>query len=290
MGSARPRLLLLSLLAPAGLILGVLTLYPLARLVLLSFAITDHGFEGARFAGLENYEELLASRSFRTAAQNTLWFTVMATLSEVLAGLGLALMVDRAFPGRRAVTLALIAPFVLSTVVVSAVWRAWFHYDIGFLNVSLRALGLPGVPWLFDPDIALGAIVLVDLWQNAPFCFLILFAGLRAIPPEVKEAARIDGAGRWRRFRDVTLPLLAPYLLIAALMRSIDSFKLFDKVYAMTGGGPGNATETLSMHVHRLAFRFFDIGLASAAAVVMVIIAALLAALYARALLKPGLR
>jgi multiple sugar transport system permease protein len=286
MGSARPRLLLLALLAPAALILGLLTLYPLARLFLLSFAITDHGFDGARFAGLENYAELVASRSFRTAAGNTVWFTIIATVSEVLVGLGLALLLDRTFPGRRAITLALVAPFVLSTVVVSAVWRAWFHYEIGFLNVSLRALGLPGMPWLFDPDVALGAIVLVDLWQNAPFCFLILFAGLRAIPPEVNEAARIDGAGPWRRFRDVTLPLLAPYLLIAALMRSIDSFKLFDKVYAMTGGGPGNATETLSMHVHRLAFRFFDIGMASAAAVVMVVIAACLGGLYARALLR----
>lgn len=284
------RRLLFALLAPAALILGLLTLYPLARLLLLSFAITDHGFAGARFAGLENYAELLASRSFRTAAGNTVWFTLMATASEVLLGLGLALLLDRAFPGRRAVTLVLVAPFVLSTVVVAAVWRAWFHYDIGFLNVSLRALGLPGVPWLFDPDLALGAIVLVDLWQNAPFCFLILYAGLRSIPPEVKEAARMDGAGAWRRFRTITLPLLAPYLLIAALMRALDSFKLFDKVYAMTGGGPGNATETLSMHVHRLAFRFFDIGLASAAAVVMVVIAACLGWLYARALLRAEAR
>lgn len=284
------RRLLFALLAPAALILGLLTLYPLARLLLLSFAITDHGFAGARFAGLENYAELLASRSFRTAAGNTVWFTLMATASEVLLGLGLALLLDRAFPGRRAVTLVLVAPFVLSTVVVAAVWRAWFHYDIGFLNVSLRALGLPGMPWLFDPDLALGAIVLVDLWQNAPFCFLILYAGLRSIPPEVKEAARMDGAGAWRRFRTITLPLLAPYLLIAALMRALDSFKLFDKVYAMTGGGPGNATETLSMHVHRLAFRFFDIGLASAAAVVMVVIAACLGGLYARALLRAEAR
>jgi multiple sugar transport system permease protein len=284
------RRLLLALLAPAALILGLLTLYPLARLLLLSFAITDHGFAGARFAGLENYAELLASRSFRVAARNTVWFTLMATASEVLLGLGLALLLDRAFPGRRAVTLVLVAPFVLSTVVVSAVWRAWFHYDIGFLNVTLRSVGLPGLPWLFEPDLALGAIVLVDLWQNAPFCFLILYAGLRAIPPEVKEAARIDGAGAWRRFRDITLPFLLPYLLIAALMRALDSFKLFDKVYAMTGGGPGNATETLSMHVHRLAFRFFDIGLASAAAVVMVVIAACLGGLYARALLRAEAR
>jgi len=286
MGSARPRLTLLLLLGPAAAILALLTVYPLIRLALLSFTDSDHGFAGARFVGLDNYGELFASRGFRTAARNTVAFTLMATASEVGLGLGLALLLDRAFPGRRAVTLVILAPFVLSTVVVSAVWRAWFHYDIGFLNVVLRGIGLPGVPWLFDPDIALGSIVLVDLWQNAPFCFLILYAGLRSIPPEVMEAARMDGAGRWRRFATITLPLLAPYLFIAALMRSLDSFKLFDKVYAMTGGGPGRATETLSMHVHRLAFRSFEIGLASAAAVVMVVVAAALAAVYARALVR----
>lgn len=277
---------LVLLVGPAAAILALLTLYPIARLLLLSLTDSDHGFAGARFVGLENYAELAASRSFRTATRNTVVFTLMATVSEVLAGLGLALLFDRAFPGRRALTLVILAPFVLSTIVVSAIWRAWFHYDIGFLNVLLRRLGLPGVPWLFDPDLALASIALVDLWQNAPFCFLILYAGLRSIPPEVVEAARIDGAGPWRRFATITLPLVGPYLLIAALMRSIDSFKLFDKVYAMTGGGPGRATETLSMHVHRLAFRSFEVGLASAAAIVMIVVAALLAALYAQALVR----
>jgi multiple sugar transport system permease protein len=213
-------------------------------------------------------------------------FALMATIAEVLLGLALALLLDRAFRGRRLVTLVLLAPYVLSTVVVGAIWRAWFHYDLGFLNATLRSLGLAGLPWLFDPTLALPAIALADIWQATPFCFLILYAGLRSIPPELHEAARVDGAGAWRRFRDVTLPLLAPYLLVAALMRTLDSFKLFDKVYAMTGGGPGNATETLSMHVHRLAFRFFDIGMASAAALVMVAFAGLLAALQARRMMR----
>lgn len=286
MPSAHNALLGALLLGPAAVLFALLTLYPLVRLLLLSFAASEHGFEGARFVGLDNYAELLGGRAFRRATWNTVAFTLMATVSEVLLGLALALLFDRVFPGRRALTLIVLAPYVLSTIVVSAIWRAWFHYDVGFLNTLLRGLGLPGVAWLFDPALALPSIVLVDLWQTAPFCFLILYAGLRSIPPEVHEAARIDGAGLWRRFRDITLPLLAPYLLIAALMRSLDSFKLFDKVYAMTGGGPGNATETLSMHVHRLAFRFFDIGQASAAAMVMIVVAGLLAALYARRLMR----
>jgi multiple sugar transport system permease protein len=283
--AARPRTLLL-LLAPALLLFGLLTLYPLARLLLLSFTDSDYGFAGARFIGIENYAELLSARAFRRATANTVAFTLMATISELAVGLALALLLDRTFPARRAVTLVILAPYVLSTIVVSAVWRAWFHYDIGFLNSVLRGVGLSGVPWLFNPDLALPSIVLVDLWQTAPFCALILIAGLRSIPAEVYEAARMDGAGSFRCFRDITLPLLAPYLFIAGLMRSLDSFKLFDKVYAMTGGGPGNATETLSMHVHRLAFRFFDIGQASAAAIVMVVVAGGLALVYARQIVR----
>ena len=283
-------MLLFALLAPALALFALLTFYPLVRLLLLSFAATDHGFEGATFVGFENYAELLDGRSFRRAALNTATFALVATVAEVSVGLGLALLLDRQFAFRRALTLVVLAPYVLSTVVVAAIWRAWFHYDIGFLNNALRSVGLDGVPWLFDPNIALLSIALADVWQNAPFCFLILYAGLRSIPPELYEAARIDGAGAWQRFRDVTLPLLLPYLFVAALMRTIDAFKLFDKVYAMTGGGPGNATETLSMHVHRLAFRFFDIGLASAAAVAMILVAGTLGAVYAARLLRPEAR
>jgi multiple sugar transport system permease protein len=282
--------LLLVLLAPAASLFLLLTVYPLVRVFLLSFAASDHGFEGARFVGLENYDELLQGRSFRRAAWNTAFFALVATVAEVLVGLGLALLLDRAFAFRRALTLVVLAPYVLSTIVVAAIWRAWFHYDVGFLNNTLRALGLDGVPWLFDPNIALLSIALADVWQNAPFCFLILYAGLRSVPPELYEAARIDGAGAWLRFRDITLPLLLPYLFVAALMRTLDAFKLFDKVYAMTGGGPGNATETLSMHVHRLAFRFFDIGLASAAAVAMILVAGTLGAAYAVQLLRSEAR
>lgn len=282
--------LLFALLAPALALFALLTFYPLVRLLLLSFAATDHGFEGATFVGFENYTELLDGRSFRRAALNTATFALVATVAEVSVGLGLALLLDRQFAFRRALTLVVLAPYVLSTVVVAAIWRAWFHYDIGFLNNALRSVGLDGVPWLFDPNIALLSIALADVWQNAPFCFLILYAGLRSIPPELYEAARIDGAGAWRRFCDVTLPLLSPYLFVAALMRTLDSFKLFDKVYAMTGGGPGNATETLSMFVHRLAFRFFDIGLASAAAIVMILVAGGLGAVYAARLLQTETR
>jgi multiple sugar transport system permease protein len=269
------------LLAPAFVLFALLTLYPLGRVLALSFFKTEYGFEDAVFVGLDNYAALAADSFFRQATWNTVVFTLLATAGELGLGLMLALLVSRNFPSRFLVIPTLVAPFVLSTMVVTAIWSAWFHYDFGFLNNALRAAHLPPVAWLFDPDIALLSIVLIDVWQTAPLTFLILLAGLQSIPAEIHEAARIDGATPRQILLRITLPLLTPHMMLAALLRSIDSFKLFDKVYALTGGGPGQATETLSMYVYRQGFKFFDVGLASAAAVVMVIVAGILAALYA---------
>lgn len=275
------RLTALLLVTPALVLFALLTIYPLGRVLLLSLFNTDYGFEGAEFVGVENYSYLADDRFFGIAAWNTISFTLMATISEVALGLLLALMVNRKFPGRWLVIPILIVPFVLSTMVVTAIWKAWFHYDFGLLNNVLRALSLDPVEWLFNPDIAMFSLVLVDLWQTAPLTFLILLAGLQAIQAETYEAARIDGAGPVQILFTITLPLLMPHILLAALLRSIDSFKIFDKVYGLTAGGPGLATETLSMYVYKLGFSFFDIGLASAAAVVMILIAGVLALLYA---------
>ncbi len=276
----------LLLLGPAAALFALLTIYPLGRGLILSFFMTDYGFEGAEFVGVENYQYLLDDSFFQIATWNTIVFTLMATVSEVALGLMLALMVYRRFPGRWLVIPMLIAPFVLSTMVVTAIWRAWFHYDFGFLNNLLRSVSLPPVEWLFDPDLAMISLVLVDLWQTAPLTFLILLAGLQSIQPETYEAARMDGASPVQILLTITLPLLVPHMLLAALLRSIDSFKIFDKVYALTGGGPGQATETLSMYVYKLGFRFFDVGLASTAAVVMIIVAGLLASVYAFNIVK----
>ncbi|MEM1049507.1 MAG: sugar ABC transporter permease [Pseudomonadota bacterium] len=274
------------LLAPALVLFAVLTVYPLGRGLLLSFFATDYGLDGATFVGFANYTDLLDDRFFQRAIWNTVVFTLLATASEVALGLVLALLVLRRFPGRWLVIPGIVAPFVLSTMVVTAIWSAWFHFDFGFLNNLLRAVGVAPVAWLFDPDIALLSLVLVDLWQTAPLTFLILLAGMQSIPKEVYEAARVDGAPPVRIFFTITLPLLMPHILLAALLRSIESFKIFDKVYALTGGGPGHATETLSMYVYRLGFRFFDVGLASAAAMMMIVIAGLLAAIYAISIMR----
>ena len=273
-------------MAPSIVIFTALTIYPLVRVFALSLFATEYGFDGARFVGTENYSALVEHRFFRTAAWNTLVFAVLATLSEVGLGLVLALLVNGRLPGSRFVVPILLMPYVLSTMVVTAIWRAWFHYDFGFLNNLLRSMELPPVEWLFNPDIAMISLVLVDTWQTAPLTFVIILAGLQAVPRDIYEAASVDGAGPSRIFFAITLPFLIPYLFLSALLRSVDAFKIFDKVYALTGGGPGQATETLSMYVYRLAFKFFDVGSASAAAIIMVVISGLLAFVYASRLLR----
>lgn len=270
------------LLSPAFLILGLLTLYPIATVLINAFGDVDYVNKQYQFVGFANFIELLDDFFFVSAIKNTFIFTVVASVSQVLLGLWLALLFNRQFPGRRFALPVIIYPMMLSTLVCSSIWRSWYHYDFGLLNSMLVKIGLPPMEWLFDPNLALYAIALVDTWQWTPMAFLIILAGLQSIPKDIQEAAMVDGAKGVRSFIYITLPLIQKQLMLAMLLRSIDAFKLFDKVYVMTGGGPGNATETLSMFVYKYGFRFFDLGMASAAALVMLLISITMTLFYAK--------
>lgn len=161
-----------------------------------------------------------------------------------------------------------------------------FHFDIGILNSLLTRAGFSAIPWLIDPDFALFSVVLVDMWQWTPFAFIILSAALRTIPPEYLEAAQIDGSGNVGLLRHIIVPLMASHLLTVAMLRTIDTFRLFSKVYALTGGGPGNATETISYFIYREAFRYFNLGRAGAASMIAFGIIALVACIYIPRLLR----
>ncbi|AZZ92429.1 ABC transporter permease subunit [Hahella sp. KA22] len=277
----RSRLQLLLLMSPATLLLAMLTLYPISQILINAFSYVDYVGAERQFVGLDNFVELSEDWFFAGAIKNSLSFSVLASLLQVGLGLALAVLFDRQFTGRRFALPVIIYPMMLSTLVCSAIWRAWYHYDFGFLNNALLSLGLEPVQWLFDPDMALFSVMLVDIWQWTPMAFLIILAGLQSIPADIKDAALTDGARGWRRFRHITLPLIMPQVLLALLLRSIDTFKLFDKVYALTGGGPGNSTETLSLFIYKQGFKFFNLGLASAAALLMLAIACALSAVYA---------
>ncbi len=266
---------LVGLVGPSVLVLGVLALYPVLRVLVDSFFNVDYTSGHRTFAGLANYRAVLADDNFSASFVNTLHFTIVASVSEVALGGALALLFSRAFRGRRFVMPLLILPMMLSTLVCSAIWRNWLNFS-GFLNALLAVFGLPGVQWLSDPSLAIWSLILVDVWQWTPMAFLIILAGLQSIDPELYEAARTDGASEWQCLRDITLPLVVPQIVLAMLLRSIDTFKLFDKVYALTGGGPGNATQTLSTYVYDTGFRFFNVGPASAASVLMLVVSAVL--------------
>ncbi|MGF1703311.1 sugar ABC transporter permease [Photobacterium makurazakiensis] len=270
------------LLSPALIILSLLTLYPIATVLINAFGDVDYVNKQYQFVGLANFIELFDDFFFISAIKNTFVFTVVASTAQVLLGLWLALLFNRQFPGRRFALPVIIYPMMLSTLVCSSIWRSWYHYDFGLLNSALVKIGLPAMEWLFDPNLALYAIALVDTWQWTPMAFLIILAGLQSIPKDIHEAAMVDGAKGFRSFAYITFPLIQKQLMLAMLLRSIDTFKLFDKVYVMTGGGPGNATETLSMFVYKYGFRFFDLGMASAAALVMLMISIAMTMFYAK--------
>ncbi|ODP34127.1 carbohydrate ABC transporter permease [Pandoraea sp. ISTKB] len=290
MNAVRRWLPLVWLVGPALLVIGVLALYPVLRVLADSFFNVDYASGRRAFAGLANYRTVLADDNFSASFFNTMHFTVVASVCEVVLGGALALLFSRAFRGRRFVMPLLILPMMLSTLVCSAIWRNWLNFG-GFLNAGLAKFGLPGVQWLSDPGLAIWSLILVDVWQWTPMAFLIILAGIQSIDPELYEAARTDGASEWQCLRDITLPLLVPQFVLALLLRSIDTFKLFDKVYALTGGGPGNATQTLSTYVYDTGFRFFSVGPASAASVLMLLVAAGLVSVNVwLSIRKPGAR
>lgn len=269
------------LLAPVLVLLALVVAIPAVRVVLLGFTRTELA-DGvvSSWAGLSTHARTPADGRFLSALRNTALFTGLSVLLEVTLGTALALLLDRPFRGRGAMRAVVLVPWALPTSVMALAWAWIFHDTFGMANDLLLRLGLLGEPvaWLAQPATAMGALVVADAWKTTPFVALILLAGLQGIPREVLEAARVDGAGPWQRFRRITLPLLLPSLVVATLFRSIQAWGAFDLVYVMTGGGPGGSTETLSLYAFQSWFRYLDFGYGAAVAVQGMLVALLLAA------------
>jgi len=245
--------------APALLVLATLGIYPLLYLIKLS--VTDaHGLS------IAHYARLFHDRLFGVAAGQTLLYASVALMLEFLLGLALALLVDSIGRGRALIRVGILAPMLLPPVVAAVIWRLIYNPEFGVLNGMLRQLGFntANLTWTSGRMTAMLSVILVDVWEWTPFFFLLLSAGLQAIPAEPIEAARVDGAGYWQTLRDVILPLLKPVILLALLLRSMDLLRIFDQIFILTQGGPGSATETLSLYIYRTAFRFSDFGYAAA--------------------------
>lgn len=262
----------LLLLLPASLIFLFLTVFPLfynAYISFFDYTFIQRIFE---FTGLDNYRFLFEDELFIGAIKNTLRFLVTATIAEVIVGVAIAVLLNARLFAKRVVLPLTILPMMFPTMVVTAIWAIIYDYEYGFFSNALRSLGLEPLRWLSDPRFAMESIVLVDIWQWTPFVVLVVLAGLQSIPDYLYEAAQLDGASDWHQFRFITLPVIAFHLQLVILLRVIDGFRLFDKVYALTGGGPGHATETITMYIFKEGFRYFNLGYAAAASLVMLLL------------------
>ena len=264
----------LLLFVPALLALVVTTTAPLVYLVWTSAMRIDLSMPWLRgFAGADNYVQMGSDPRF----WNSLWLTVIYTAStvvlQVVLGLSLALLVLRIPRGQAVLRIAAILPIVLAPVVVGLFWRTLvLSPDVGLVDVVTRALGLGSHNWLGDPQLALVSVIAIHTWQWTPFAFLVILASLAALPPDVFEAARIDRASAWQRFRHITLPLIRPAIVIVVIMRTMIALSAFAAIFAATGGGPGTATEILNLYAYRTSFSEFNLGYGAALAMVLLAI------------------
>lgn len=243
-------------------------------------------WRGQPFIGTANYAEALTNPRFWGAITHTLFFTVTSVSLELVVGLGLALVLHRAFWGRGVVRAVGLVPWAIPTVVAALVWRFLFDTPAGAVNAVLMDLGIQTKPWVWfiHPMGAWVPLILADVWKTTPFVALLLLAGLQNIDESLYEAARIDGAGSWQQFRHITLPLLRPALLVALIFRTLDALRVFDLVYVLTGGGPGTATEPIGLYAFNALFQNLRFGFGAALSVIVFLAAFCLALLYIRLL------
>jgi multiple sugar transport system permease protein len=271
-----------TLIAPMQLLLWFLLIVPTLIVIYLSFVAWEPrmgvDWWQAPFAFLQNYAKVITDGRFWTAIGRSTGIVIVAVTLEFCLGLGLALFFLRDLPGKRIMTSVILYPMMLPWVVVGLCFYLLF-LDRGPVNYLLLLLFGPAaaaVEWFKNPTLAMGTIILADVWQWTPFLFLILYSGLGALPKDPVEAAMTLGASRWQIFRHVTLPMLKPIILIGLTLRGLEAFKIFDLVFIMTGGGPGTATESISVSIYRVGFLFGQLSYASAMAVLILLAISLL--------------
>lgn len=281
------RTLAVLLLAPAFLLLALIVAYPIGRLIFNSFFdIRLSGGQPVRFVGLENYLLVFEDIDFWNATKNTVLITIITVPGALVVGLGLAMLANLPFKRQWPVRLALLLPWALPLSFAGLIFAWFFHTEHGVVNDVLRRLGLmdPAEPtmWLLRPGWGFAAVCLTIIWKTSSFMALILLAGLQMIPRSLYEAAEVDGASRWQQFWNITIPMLMPSIVVALIFRTITALQTFDIPYTMTKGGPGNATETLAMLIHKTTIDYLDVGYGSTLAVCMFVLSMAVTAVYLR--------
>ena len=271
------------LLAPTALLLGLIVVYPIARLVYNSFFdLRLSGGSAAPFVGVENYWLVLQDKQFWNALLNTALITVITVSGALVVGLALALLANLPYRIKWPVRLALLLPWAMPLAFAGLIFAWFFNTDFGVVNDWAIRLGFEPRQWLLQPGSAFVAVCLAIIWKSSSFIALILLAGLQMIPRSLYEAAEVDGATQWQQFRQITLPLLVPSIVVALIFRTITALQTFDIPYTMTRGGPAHATETLAMLIHATTIDYGDVGYGSTLAVFMFLLSMGVSAAYLR--------
>ena len=263
---------------PAMLVVAGVIVFPWLFTVYMSAFDWKIG-QAAHFVGLGNYAGLVTNQRFLESIVHTFYFTLLAVIFPLVLGTAAALIFHRRFRGRGVLRAIFTMPMMATPVAIALVWTMMFHPQQGVLNYLLTSIGLPPSLWVYSPKFVIPSLVIVEVWHWTPLVMLIVLGGLASLPTEPYESARLDGATEWQLFRHVTLPLIMPFVVVAAVIRTIDAVKAFDTIYVISQGGPGTASETINLYLYLQAFAFYNIGNASAVVVVFFAIIVALALL-----------
>jgi multiple sugar transport system permease protein len=276
---------------PAAVVVVAVIVFPWAFTLWMSLQEWKLG-AGRSFVGLANYERLFSDARFHDSIWRTLYFTALAVVIPVVLGVAAALAFNRKFPLRGLARTIFILPMMATPVAVALVWTMMFHPQLGVLNWILSQFGIPPSMWVYDAKTVIPTLVMVEVWHWTPLVMLLVLGGLASLPVDPYEAAKIDGATSWQAFRYITLPLLAPFIMVAVIIRTIDALKAFDTIYVITQGGPGTASETINIFLYLNAFAYYNMGYASAVVVVFfaLIIGLALLLLWSRERFKDNVR
>jgi len=269
--SSRPTLVAMLMLAPALTVLTTFVFFPVVYVVFLSFLDWDLISPDKQFVGLDNYVDLAQSGEFRAVLLRTVVYSAATAAITLPLALLLAVFLNQKFRGRNIYRTILSSPFAVPLVGSAVIWLWLYDPSYGLINYLLSLVGVQGPTWLESSSTALLSVIIVSVWHYVGYYALLFLVGLQDIPTELYEAARIDGAGRWSEFWNITLPLLSPTILFASTVSVIQSFQVFDQVYVLTNGGPANSTTTLIFYLYEQGFRFFHIGTAAAVSVFLLL-------------------
>lgn len=258
-------------IVPAGVVVFAVILFP--WMFTLYMSVHDWHIAGDRtFIGLHNYGRMLSDERFLLAAVRTLYFTALSVILPLVLGVAAAVCFHRNFPGRGIARTIFIMPMMATPVAIALVWTMMFHPQLGVLNYLLTSMGLPPSAWVYESSTVIPTLVMVETWQWTPLVMLIVLGGLASLPTDPYEAAVLDGANGLQIFWHVTLPLVWPFVMVAAVIRGIDALKAFDTIFVISNGGPGTSSETLNILLYLQAFSFYDMGYASAIVVVFFVL------------------